>query len=261
MARHQSKTIVPSHCPLVNGSVGSDLELRAERINYEGDLTLHNIECFYNRTLIAEEYANGHASLHLHVGSVRPYAFEYFAASVGDVSSATASCSGEFPMLVWIRDLNQCLRPVHSLVRLVSLDRVYVHVRQISEISFTFGPRVAESEEVSRIGEDRKLSALRLGIAGVFPRQLEDQIIERGSEIMNAVANDEGHLIRQWGGRGKDDVRLIPNLVILDSNISRLARSVGFNFAYEVVEMFVGAFDPFTSAVKRVNHEGDSTRR
>jgi hypothetical protein len=114
-------------------STKSDLEFRTERINYEGNLSLQNLKCFYDGTFIAEEYTNGHPSFHLHVGSIGACAFEHVAAPVRDVGAAPASRANEFPMLVWVRDVAQGLRPVDSFVRLAGLDCIYVRVRKVSQ--------------------------------------------------------------------------------------------------------------------------------
>ncbi len=141
----------------------SDLELRAKRINHEGDLSLQNIKRFYDGASIAEEYAHGLASFHFHVGSVRPYASEYFSASVRDMGTATASLSSEFPMLVWIGNVTKGFRPIDSFVRLVRLDRVYVRGREVSEWPFAFTSRIPMFDEFI-FDSDRELRTARIGV-------------------------------------------------------------------------------------------------
>jgi hypothetical protein len=233
----------------------SDLELKAERINYEGDLSLQNLKCFYDGASIAEEYANGHASLHFHVGSVRPYAFEYFSSSVRDVGATTASCSDEFPVFVWVGDVAKGFRPLDSFVRLVRLDSIYVRVRKVSQSPLFIKSCFPIFDEFV-FGSDRELCSERIGLSGVFPRQFVDQVIERGTEVMDTIANNQRKFNWPRGLRREDDIGLIPNIVILDGDVLRLARGVGFNCEQEILKMFIGAFDPFTSAVERVSIHG-----
>lgn|GEM_PF-3962864 len=231
----------------------SDLELRAERINYEGDLSLYNLKRFYDRSPIAEKYAEGHASLQFHVGSARPYAFECFSRSAGsaEVKATPAFMSNEFPVFVWVGNITQGFRPVESFIRLVSLDSVYVRVRKVSEWPLAFQSRFPMFDEFI-LDSDRELCAIRIGQTGVQFRQLVDDVIESSAKIMNAIADDQSQFIRSRSLRRKDEIGLIPNLVILDANVIRLARGIGINEVHEVPEMLIGAFDPFTSAVQGV---------
>jgi hypothetical protein len=231
----------------------SDLELKAERINYQGDLALHNLQCMENGGVISEEYSNGHMSFQLHVGSVRPYALEYFAASACDVGLTTAFWANEFPVLVWVGNIAQGLRPVDSLVRLVRLDSIDVSIREVSQWPILFKSTFPVFDEFV-FSADRELCSYRIGVAGILSRQLENQIVQRGAKIMNAITDDQRKLRRERRFGSEDDIRLVPNVVIIDNDIIRLARGVSLNCNDQIAKMFIGAFDPFTSAVERVSH-------
>ncbi|MDX6404226.1 MAG: hypothetical protein QOH70_1681 [Blastocatellia bacterium] len=223
----------------------SDLELRAERINYEGDLALDNLKCFYDGLSVAEGYCDGRFSFHLHVGAVGACAFEYFADSVSNQGLGAASYDCDFPVLVWVRDVAQGFRPVNSLVRLVRLDSVYVRGRAAPQITRS------ESLKVQDIVADRKLCSV-LADARIVPRQLKDEMVERRSKVMNTIADSERDNIRQRFADGHDDVRLVPNTIMLDAETILMRGGIGFNFGNDLVKMFVGPFDPFTRAAERV---------
>jgi len=227
-------------------------KLTIEEINQRGDLSLHNIKCFYHGSSISKEYADGHASLQFHVGPTRPYAFECFSRSAGstEMNATTASRLRQFPVFVGVGNITQGFRPLDSLVRLVRLDSVYVRGRQVSQWPLTVQSRFPNFDEFILSRGNREQRSVRIGQAGVFPSEFIDNIVQGSSEIMDTVANDQRQHGRQRSLRGEDKVGLIPNIVILDGNIIRLAQGVGFDLANEVLQVFIGAFDPSTSAVK-----------
>jgi hypothetical protein len=176
----------------------SNLELRAERINYEGNLALENLKGFYDGQTVAEGYCNGRFSFHLHVGAVRPCAFEYFANTISNEGLGTASHDCDFPMLVWVRDVAQGFRPVDSLVRLVRLDSVYVRGRAASQVTWS------ESLKAVAIVANRKLGSVLTG-TGIVPSQLKDEMIERGSEVMDTITAASGTV----SGKGSRTVMMM----------------------------------------------------
>ena len=153
-------------------------------------------------------------------------------------------------MLVLVGDSTKSFRPVDSLVRLVSLDSVYVRARQVSQDSLSFSQGFPVFVEFV-FGRNRELSVVWIVETGVLPRKLINDIVERGAQVMNAITCDERQL--DIGDRRmlhESDVRLVPTIIVLDGNSVYLSRGIGLKFCNDVGEMFVGAFDPFTCAVK-----------
>lgn len=237
-----------------NVQTKSDLELSAERINYEGDLALKNLKGFYNRKSIAEGYRNGVLSLHVHVASIGAYAFEYFSRSAfvvacrgieGDEGRLSHSDEGDMPMLIGVRDIAQGLCPIDSVVRLVRLDSIYVRARQALEVS------VSQPIEIGDGVADRELGAI-LNRARIVMSQFVDKMVERRSEVMNTVANTQRNGVRESNGRPDSDIGNVPGFVMLDEDSVVLCPPKDFKFADDLVKMFIGAFDPFSSAAERM---------
>ncbi len=234
----------------------SDLELRAERIKYEGNLALDNLKRFNDRLSITKGYRDGHFSLHLHICSARPYALEYWADAGRDTCEALPSYDCDFPMLVSIRDAAQNCQAVRSLVRLVRLDSVYVRARQVSQRPFFIGPLVSNLIEFVEGVADRERGAARVIFSGDLSGQFEDHIVQCRTEIVNTIANNKGDGLRERRVSNQLNIGLISHLIILNNDSVFFHPGVPFEFGNDVVKMFIGAFNPFTSAVERVvvNH-------
>lgn len=238
----------------------SDLELRAERINYEGDLTLEHLKRFYNRKTIAEAYREGVCSLHMHVLSVRPYALEYFSGSAleatglarrqGSFAFPFAFEEGQMSVLVWVRDGAQSLCPIDSFVRLVRLDSVYVRGRQACQVSWRESTKI-----VIGVADGELSSVLDLSLL-IENSKLIDNVVESRSKVVNTVSNGQAETKRNFGkmlSTANDEV--FRTRIVLDGQTIFILPTHTFDLRNNFPKVLVGAFDPFTSAVKgMINH-------
>lgn len=160
----------------------SDLELRLERINYLGDLRLEFLKRFSDEVSFAiERYAIGEVSVHIHAAA----AHEKFCISL-EGSSGLA----EPPVLVWIADVSQEFRPVHSRVWLQSFDCCLVGAREVLNVSLMF------DKLLSRVF-DRKLCALLEG-PGIQESEFINEIVQSGAEIVYDLTNQDTDDVRGY---------------------------------------------------------------
>lgn len=233
----------------------SDLELRAERINYEGDLALENLKRFNDGVSVGKGYTDGCLSFHLYVGSASPYALEYFTDPVGDLHGTATADNRDGFMFVFVRDGTKGFRPLNSLVRLVQVDSIYVRVRQICQRSLTLRLSATDAVEVFFSLTQGKLGSLRGGIARVHLRKFKNQILQSDSQIVDEIANGEWNLPRDKFRNRDTNVGLIADFVVIDNDALLVFPSGLFKSGQEFIQIYIGAFDPFTSSVKRmVNH-------
>ena len=231
---------------------GVGLNLRLKRLNRRGDLRLQNLKRFYNRTSVVESYVHGVASLHVQVGPTGNYVWEYFS-SHADEAARQASGANELEtlvtpensqmhVLVRVRDCAKGFRPINSFARLQRSDSLYVVIRQTLEVG------LCPLRELDRVVLNEELSPVLYG-TGIGPRQLKDEIIKGGPQVVNAVTNDERKPVSVDVELGLVDPQLIADCIVLNADTVEFYQSGCLNFSNGFPKVFVGAFDPFASAI------------
>lgn len=115
-----------------------------------------------------------------------------------DIEERAPVDRNQVSVLVWVGDVAQGLRPLRSAIRLQFLDEVPVWLRNAAKatidksVQFDF---VAYRKVRVPAGDNWKLCPLP-DYAGIFKGQLENQIVQRGSKIMNGIADGQGKVRR-----------------------------------------------------------------
>ncbi len=110
------------------------IELRLERSKRISNLKLDFLKRLHDRHTFAELYCDGMVELHVHFADKGMSCATYRKIQGGKFgiagcvqhSNHIALNDREFPMLVWVRDLAECFRPLASFVRLQPLDYCYM---------------------------------------------------------------------------------------------------------------------------------------
>jgi hypothetical protein len=188
------------------------LELRLEEINRSADFALENIKRFQNGQVIPlwEKYIDGRICLQVDVSS-RPNASEYFARATFEASGlADCECVGsylspanscQFSMLVWIRDVSEKCRPIHSTVRLELLK--FREVRDGQSLQANLCPVVESPFRLLGVGFEIFDDELRsiLDNTGIMEGKFIGEVVECYPEMMNDCANARGNWQRRfWQG-------------------------------------------------------------
>ena len=161
------------------------LEFRLERLKKISDLRDQTIRDYFDgvpkdtkRGMCAywDNYLNGTDEFHLHLNTVRPLCLTYRSAvaTAGKHGTGThnrdtkaGTSRSEFPMLVWIREVAEKLRPITPVVRLQPLDCCDMCAAEtLKSGRYVF-------REFLWFIVDRKLSAV-LNDAGIMPSQFKD---------------------------------------------------------------------------------------
>ena len=155
---------------------------------------------------------------------------------------------GEFSVLVWIGDVAKGFRPFNSVVWLECLD----HRDVVSGKAFQTlaAPCVEPALGVAGIDLEVLDQELRsvLDFSRVVARQLEDNIIQRRSHIVNDITDDNGeHGWKIWGGPQYDG-GLRTSLIISD-NVVYAGFPEFLNQRTCLGKMFVGPQEPQPNAV------------
>lgn len=184
-------------------------EARSELLKNVSNFRLDIIKRLVSGSLIVKGYEDGKVELHVHAVVRAPTDSKAIPGSSGrlicavlqrhDSRTGMVLADGEMPMFVWIRDGLKGLRPIPSLVRLIPLD--YCRMFRINPVEIGSAPflfRVQPSPEDIRAAIDRELGAMLL-TAGIEPRQLVDEIVERPSKGLDEFADQDASPERNLG--------------------------------------------------------------
>ena len=230
----------------------SALELRLEGIKRLGNLQLKLLECVYGRRPIAERYANGDATLHIH-GSAGHY---LFCAEWRRRDVELTSDRYEVPVFVGIGQGLEHTRPVTSVERLQSLDRCNMLITD------TFEKGIAPSPETIFSILNRKLRSV-YDIADVQLSQVIDEVIQGGPQVIGDLANeyadDRWDLRCEWHGHRPDDTNHLTSLydqglccVLTDDTIT-VFLTEDISSTIQIRQVYACPSHPLISAIERLH--------
>jgi hypothetical protein len=250
--------------------INSSLELRLERLKRASDLGDEIFKNFFDRApyggirvgagggLDWNKYRDKCGELHLHFNSIRPFCLT-FRADIDppgwdktfpyDLDLHGEASRGERPVFVWVRQISEGWRPCASAVRLQPLDCCDMRDADAYEPD-----RYVPFEYLWHI-VNRKLGAVLDGSA-IVPRELKNEIIEGGSQIVTNLSDQNAY-----------DRRMM--LEIDRVSLSRVVRGIGIKMDFngikvvlpespdmsiQLVKMFLCPVDPLKGAVEWVRH-------
>ena len=164
------------------------LELRIECIKHLGNLRLELLKSFYDRRSIAERYANGNITLHVH-GSTSE---NRFCATWRKCNKDRALNSSKVPVFIRVGEDSKSFCPLASITRLKPLDSCDVFRDENSKVVST-----EEALELLFRIYDRKLCAI-YDLLGIKAGQLINQVIQGGSQILHNLSDKSAD---SWWGR------------------------------------------------------------
>jgi len=178
-------------------------EARSELLKNVSNFRLDLIKRLVSGSLIVKGYEDGKTELHVHAVVRVPTDSKAISGSNGslicavlqrkDSRTGTVLADDEMSMFVWIRDGLKALRPVRSLVRLIPLD--YCRMFPINPVEVASAPLLLwgqpSPEDIWAV-VDRELSAMLLN-AGIEPRQLVDEIVERAPKGLDEFADQDAN--------------------------------------------------------------------
>lgn len=223
------------------------LELRLERINRIADSDYKKIQRFYNAGLtIAEAYREGVLFIQVHLIFVH---LEFAAESGDDCGRELGIEHGKATVLVGIGDGAERFRPLNSTVRLQLLDCPDVIVAKATKICLP-------SHFVKEIPAvlNRELGSVLNDIA-VEDCKLIDDIIERGSQIVDAVADWQTESKQDnylWIKEHFDAMRAIK--IVLEGNVVYVGLPESLEHLRELIKVFYGPVYPDGSPFERMRH-------
>lgn len=196
-----------------------------------------------DRAPIFERYLKGMVAIHVHIGGRVAGCLEYragpsielpFGAVVdNEVSAATTPDDREMPVLVWVGNVPDRMRPCEGVVRLQPFDDCGMFVRDAFEVG---RPVTVEERRIRLYRELRHL----LNDSGIEESQLVDEIVQGRSEVVDDLSNGDGELVADWGS-GVDGLRdVVSRLgVLVDRDGAVLVEPMGGLEGYELRQSFV----------------------
>jgi len=186
-------------------------ETRSELLKNVSNFRLDLVKRLVNGSLILKGYEDGKMELHLHAAVRVPNGSETISGSgdgerlvcavlrQSDALRGLKVADGEVSMFVWIRDRLKGLRPIDSIVRLIPLD--YYRMFRINPDQMGHAPLLIwgqpSPEDIFAV-INRELGAMLLN-AGIEPSQFVDEIVERPSEGLDELADQDAKPERNLG--------------------------------------------------------------
>lgn len=244
-------------------------EVRLKRVKSVGDRRLQHIQHLYDGCSIEERYLNGEASFHVDITHLPSTAMparetslsvEYLARQRREIASVAILQTDidydfsvgvcELPMLVWVRDVDESLRPLASVARLKLPDRG--DVGRTDPLQETL-VSLLEPLGAKVDGELRSM----LHRARIELGKFVDQIVKRSSQVVYDFSDQNTDT--RADGTTTLPVRLCQlghSIEIHDQVV--LVRSVAPPFSpFQVQEVRIGSLDPEVGSTERMRHEAD----
>ena len=244
---------MPTQAPI------ESLELRLERINRLGNLQAEVLKGFHDKTSIGKRYIDGVLDVRIDIKLISADSGEYCAREIFEAagrnelhdadSAATTVNRCKLPVFVWVGEFSQGFRPCGSHVRLELLNGVDLRVAESRQIGLNpSGKALLRVFGVNSIVFDRELRS-RLFTPGILPRQFVDEVIQRGSQIVNDLTCDNSKIDRNFDRMIalKDDLRVeavVPHIKLLLGDNFILARFPEFlDSRLQFLNMDIGPVD------------------
>ena len=227
------------------------LELRIEITKSLGNFQFQLLKSFYNGYSISENYLNGCNIIHVH----GLFGNNGFCATYLRSNPDRAVNDSELPVLVWVGDRGECLRPFTSTERLQPLDSCNLAFGKSFETTFSL------TEKHIRAILDKKLRAI-YDILGIKAGQLINEVIESGTQVIDNFANKDTkpkRLVRGWDFNDSKSSPFFPNWrsqsysLCLYHNTIQLLLADNINPMLQVNQVFACPTDPLISAIQRVH--------
>lgn len=239
----------------------SPLEFRLECVNGFSNAKYDFLKCLYDGHSVIERYSRLKIDLHVHfLAGERMWCANYRKRKSGIIDIAKRRVIGqcgraaqlwEFPVLVFIRKVNERCRPIASLVRLEPLDRC-----DMSGIDALAPGILCPTSELIFSVYERKIREI-LRRAGIEFRDLKDQIFEGGSEIVANLADPNGEAQGNTNAERGNAAELLPaiGLEMSDSSLLLFERECNHPLP-KVLKVFICPHDPIKSGLERMRKHG-----
>lgn len=231
------------------------LELRLERIKGLSNLRRKLLECFYDRRSrsIDERYRDGEAELHVH-GLIGDYRF-CATWRYGEDHGVHDCC--QVPVFVGVGDVSENACPLTSVAGLQPLERCDMYIAQSLETT-----RSPTAEALFGV-LDKKLCAI-YGVAGIETGQLIDQIIQRGPQVVDHLADENANDVRYRAEGDTRRTKYYQNLasiwqkagcwLALNNDCITYFLADGLDPSLQIRQVFACPLDPLIRAIERVHH-------